>query len=52
MINSWKGKDKLPKGSISYIDKITKGPSPKIYHHWLFYFYNIIINAFSIIWGW
>ena len=33
MIHSWKGKDKIPKGSISYIDKITKGPAPTVYYH-------------------
>ena len=33
MINSWKGKDKLPKGSLSYMDKISKGVASTIYYH-------------------
>lgn len=34
MINSWEGKDKkLPKGSLSYLGKISKGPILNVYYH-------------------
>lgn len=36
MINSWKGKEKLPKGSLTYMDKISKGVAPNVYYRWLF----------------
>lgn len=37
MINSWEGKDKkLPKGSLSYLGKISKGPNLNVYYHWSF----------------
>lgn len=34
MINSWEGKEKkLPKGSLSYLGKISKGPILNVYYH-------------------
>lgn len=34
MINAWEGKyKKNPKGSLSYLNKITKGPSLNIYYN-------------------
>lgn len=32
MIHSWKGKDKLPKGSLSYLDRISRRTSPSLYY--------------------
>lgn len=35
MVNAWEGKDKkIPKGSLAYLGKISKGPSLNVYYNW------------------